>query len=94
MPRHEPHPADAGGAAGRAGARGRPCHPDRLGRPGAPAPRGVPYLAAKAAQHSLTECWARALGPYGVTVNTVASGWVPVDRGWDGERARTHQGAR
>ncbi|MBO8198385.1 SDR family oxidoreductase [Streptomyces smyrnaeus] len=38
------------------------------------------YTAAKAAQHSLTECWARALGPYGITVNTVAPGWIPVER--------------
>ncbi len=38
------------------------------------------YVAAKAAQHSLTECWARALGPYGITVNTVAPGWIPVER--------------
>ncbi|WP_052847539.1 SDR family oxidoreductase [Streptomyces avicenniae] len=39
-----------------------------------------PYIAAKAAQHALTEIWARALGPYGVTVNTVAPGWIPVER--------------
>ncbi|MFI8191500.1 SDR family NAD(P)-dependent oxidoreductase [Streptomyces sp. NPDC085946] len=38
------------------------------------------YIAAKAAQHSLTECWARALGPYRITVNTVAPGWIPVER--------------
>lgn len=38
------------------------------------------YTAAKAAQHSLTELWARALGPDGVTVNTVAPGWIPVER--------------
>ncbi|MGV9881327.1 SDR family NAD(P)-dependent oxidoreductase [Streptomyces sp. NPDC003006] len=38
------------------------------------------YTAAKAAQHALTECWARALGPYGITVNTVAPGWIPVER--------------
>ncbi|MEB3964366.1 SDR family oxidoreductase [Streptomyces kunmingensis] len=38
------------------------------------------YTAAKAAQHSLTECWARALGPDGITVNTVAPGWIPVER--------------
>jgi 3-oxoacyl-[acyl-carrier protein] reductase len=38
------------------------------------------YVAAKAAQHSLTECWAQALGPYGITVNTVAPGWIPVER--------------
>lgn len=38
------------------------------------------YTAAKAAQHSLTELWARALGPDGITVNTVAPGWIPVER--------------
>ncbi|MEU6391000.1 SDR family oxidoreductase [Streptomyces sp. NPDC046939] len=38
------------------------------------------YTAAKAAQHSLTEVWARALGPDGITVNTVAPGWIPVER--------------
>ncbi|MFC7831075.1 SDR family NAD(P)-dependent oxidoreductase [Streptomyces sp. NPDC057375] len=38
------------------------------------------YTAAKAAQHSLTRCWARALGPFGITVNTVAPGWIPVER--------------
>ncbi|WP_043641189.1 SDR family NAD(P)-dependent oxidoreductase [Nonomuraea candida] len=38
------------------------------------------YTAAKAAQHSLTEVWARELGPYGVTVNVVAPGWIPVER--------------
>ncbi|MGY0020842.1 SDR family NAD(P)-dependent oxidoreductase [Streptomyces sp. cg35] len=38
------------------------------------------YAAAKAAQHSLTESWARALGPDGITVNTVAPGWIPVER--------------
>lgn len=43
-------------------------------------PEMSPYVAAKAAQHSLTECWARALGPYGITVNTVAPGWIPVER--------------
>jgi 3-oxoacyl-[acyl-carrier protein] reductase len=38
------------------------------------------YTAAKAAQHGLTTCWARALGRYGITVNTVAPGWIPVER--------------
>ncbi|RKN44748.1 SDR family NAD(P)-dependent oxidoreductase [Streptomyces hoynatensis] len=38
------------------------------------------YVAAKAAQHALTRCWARALGEYGITVNTVAPGWIPVER--------------
>ncbi|MFI7274025.1 SDR family oxidoreductase [Streptomyces sp. NPDC049879] len=43
-------------------------------------PEMSPYVAAKAAQHALTEIWARALGPYGITVNTVAPGWIPVER--------------
>ncbi|NEB79996.1 SDR family oxidoreductase, partial [Streptomyces sp. SID14478] len=43
-------------------------------------PEMAAYTAAKAAQHSLTECWARAFGPYGITVNTVAPGWIPVER--------------
>lgn len=38
------------------------------------------YAAAKAAQLSLTRVWARELGPYGVTVNLVAPGWIPVER--------------
>jgi 3-oxoacyl-[acyl-carrier protein] reductase len=38
------------------------------------------YTAAKTAQHALTEVWARELGPYGITVNVVAPGWIPVER--------------
>ena len=38
------------------------------------------YAAAKAAQLSLTRVWARELGPYGITVNLVAPGWIPVER--------------
>ncbi|SEG90972.1 3-oxoacyl-[acyl-carrier protein] reductase [Nonomuraea solani] len=38
------------------------------------------YIAAKAAQHALTEVWARELGPHGITVNVVAPGWIPVER--------------
>ncbi|MEO3803649.1 SDR family oxidoreductase [Nonomuraea sp. B1E8] len=38
------------------------------------------YIAAKAAQHAMTLAWARELGPYGVTVNIVAPGWIPVER--------------
>lgn len=43
-------------------------------------PRASAYTAAKAAQHALTRCWARELGPYGITVNVVAPGWIPVER--------------
>ncbi|MEV4170268.1 SDR family oxidoreductase [Nonomuraea sp. NPDC049709] len=38
------------------------------------------YIAAKGAQHAISEVWARELGPYGVTVNVVAPGWIPVER--------------
>lgn len=38
------------------------------------------YIAAKGAQHAMTSAWARELGPYGITVNVVAPGWIPVER--------------
>lgn len=38
------------------------------------------YAAAKGAQLVLARVWARELAPLGVTVNTVAPGWVPVER--------------
>ncbi len=38
------------------------------------------YAAAKAALAALTRVWARELGPFGITVNVVAPGWVPVER--------------
>ncbi|MFB9203403.1 SDR family NAD(P)-dependent oxidoreductase [Nonomuraea spiralis] len=38
------------------------------------------YIAAKGAQHALAQTWARELGPYGITVNVVAPGWIPVER--------------
>ncbi|MEU8276517.1 SDR family oxidoreductase [Microbispora bryophytorum] len=38
------------------------------------------YVAAKAAMHGLTRSWAQELGPYGITVNTVEPGWIPVER--------------
>lgn len=43
-------------------------------------PRMSAYTAAKAAQAGLTRCWSRELGPYGITVNLVAPGWIPVER--------------
>ena len=38
------------------------------------------YAAAKSAQIGLTRAWARELAPLGITVNTVAPGFVPVER--------------
>jgi len=38
------------------------------------------YSAAKAAEAELVKVWARELGPYGITVNLVAPGWIPVER--------------
>ncbi|QGN31553.1 SDR family oxidoreductase [Microlunatus sp. Gsoil 973] len=38
------------------------------------------YVSAKGAQLGLTRSWARELGPYGITVNLVAPGWIPVER--------------
>ena len=46
--------------------------------------RGEPgwsaYMAGKGAMLGLTRGWARDLGRYGVTVNLVAPGWIPVER--------------
>jgi 3-oxoacyl-[acyl-carrier protein] reductase len=38
------------------------------------------YVTAKAAQVGLVRSWAVELAPYGITVNTVAPGFVPVER--------------
>jgi 3-oxoacyl-[acyl-carrier protein] reductase len=38
------------------------------------------YVAAKGAQLAMTRSWARELGPWGITVNLVAPGWVPTER--------------
>jgi 3-oxoacyl-[acyl-carrier protein] reductase len=38
------------------------------------------YVAAKGAQLGLTRSWARELGRFGITVNLVAPGWIPVER--------------
>lgn len=38
------------------------------------------YNAAKGAQIGLTRTWAREFGKYGITVNVVAPGWIPVER--------------
>lgn len=38
------------------------------------------YASAKSAQVALTRNWARELGSFGITVNLVAPGWIPVER--------------
>jgi 3-oxoacyl-[acyl-carrier protein] reductase len=38
------------------------------------------YVAAKAAMLGLTRSWANELGAYGITVNLIAPGWIPVER--------------
>jgi 3-oxoacyl-[acyl-carrier protein] reductase len=43
-------------------------------------PGNSAYAAAKAAQLGLARIWARELAPLAITVNTVAPGWVPVER--------------
>lgn len=43
-------------------------------------PGASAYNAAKGAQLALARTWARELGKYGVTVNVVAPGWIPVER--------------
>jgi 3-oxoacyl-[acyl-carrier protein] reductase len=38
------------------------------------------YVAAKGAQIGWSRSMSRELAPYGITVNTVAPGWIPVER--------------
>jgi 3-oxoacyl-[acyl-carrier protein] reductase len=45
-----------------------------------PPPGRSAYATAKAAQVGVTRSWARELAPFGITVNTVAPGFVPVER--------------
>ena len=45
-----------------------------------PPPGRLAYAAAKSAQIGLTRAWARELAPLGITVNTVAPCFVPVER--------------
>lgn len=46
----------------------------------APPPGRSAYATAKGAQIAMTKAWARELAPHGITVNTVAPGFVPVER--------------
>ena len=45
-----------------------------------PPPGRSAYVTAKSAQNGLTRAWARELAPLGITVNTVAPGFIPVER--------------
>ncbi|WP_225729981.1 MULTISPECIES: SDR family NAD(P)-dependent oxidoreductase [unclassified Nocardia] len=45
-----------------------------------PPPGRSAYATAKNAQIGLTLSWARELAPHGITVNTVAPGFIPVER--------------
>jgi 3-oxoacyl-[acyl-carrier protein] reductase len=48
-----------------------------------PPPGRSAYATAKSAQIGLTLSWARELAPFGITVNTVAPGFIPVERHGD-----------
>jgi 3-oxoacyl-[acyl-carrier protein] reductase len=45
-----------------------------------PPPGRSAYATAKSAQIGLTRSWARELAPFGITVNTVAPGFIPGER--------------
>lgn len=45
-----------------------------------PPPGRSAYATAKSAQVGLARAWAHELAPFGVTVNTVAPGFIPVER--------------
>jgi 3-oxoacyl-[acyl-carrier protein] reductase len=63
----------------RAGGFGRIVHIDsEVAR--RPPPARSAYATAKSAQIGLTYSWARELAPFGITVNTVAPGFIPVER--------------
>ena len=38
------------------------------------------YAAAKGAQHGWTRSMATELAPFGITVNMISPGWIPVER--------------
>lgn len=43
-------------------------------------PEFAHYVAAKGAMLAMTRSWATELGPFGITCNLVAPGWIPVER--------------
>lgn len=43
-------------------------------------PHFAHYVGAKGAQLGMTRSWARELGEFGITVNAVSPGWIPVER--------------
>ena len=43
-------------------------------------PMAAPYVGAKAAMVGLTRSWASELGPYGIRVNLIEPGFIPVER--------------
>jgi 3-oxoacyl-[acyl-carrier protein] reductase len=45
-----------------------------------PPPGSSHYATAKSAQKGLARAWARELAPLGITVNSVAPGFIPVER--------------
>jgi 3-oxoacyl-[acyl-carrier protein] reductase len=63
----------------RAGRYGRVVHIDSEVAD-LPPPGSSHYTAAKSAQKGLARAWARELAPLGITVNSVAPGFIPVER--------------
>jgi 3-oxoacyl-[acyl-carrier protein] reductase len=45
-----------------------------------PPPGSSAYATAKSAQIGLARSWARELAPSGITVNSIAPGFIPVER--------------
>lgn len=43
-------------------------------------PNFSPYVAAKGAQRGWTRSMSQELAPYGITVNMISPGWIPVER--------------